>query len=219
MISPEERARVEALNERFSEFGRNPYGDLKFRWGHTTELHYFMLEMKPESEWDQVGLLAVPSYKFQAYEWAGPLGECWHLTYWQKPVPYDEWVASGRENFPWPKHGEYLCVENVGLPPGQEPNEIHTFAAIAGIRFQLELLGPTHAFDPKGDHPRLRNFIAEQKAAIAKHDEAAKRTIADDFGDGMPAFWKEPGSNHGSVSIPRRETQIIREGGSVPQGD
>lgn len=197
--------RLAKLNKQFERFGLNPFGELKYKWAHTTELHYYIEVGRGDkpygAEWIFTAGVYVPSYHYERHTWADTgHGPRWLMAEWNKPISQDEWIRKLGHSFPWPSRGEYLPCENLTLEPNEEPDERLTRLMVECLEFHLSLTSEER------QTKLMQMFDAQKKSERTMiHDEAE---------DAMTAFGKIPGSRDSSFSLPLPDSQIQKSGGT-----
>jgi hypothetical protein len=192
--------RLRKLNRPFGEFGYTSTGATRFQWMRTAEM-YFLVESGFEEVKTRGGLvhavagqnsedpgLVVMQRTFRRISYADVYGPCWILAHWQEPIPRERWIAMFGDTVPWPSQGEFHPIDNVKMPPGAEPIEVHTEVACMAIRLHM------------------KKMPAEVKAAYDATMAAEKKAVRDEIYDEMreadPAFLNpNPGARGGPVSF------------------
>lgn len=206
------------LNKIFDtpDFGRTPDGRLRFRWFHTTELHYFVEGAKEEPQ-----RLTTRKYEngkrakdltlwlvlngWERHCWANRLnsgdGRGYVIAVWKPPLSRDMHVARYGDKAPYQTGGEYHLIENTFRKEDDPPTERHT-ELLKQLLLQMFHLGvdperhPMHG-NPQGPNPILDGMIAQME----KRHKATRDEIMDELEDIYPAFGKMPGKRGGGVSI------------------
>ena len=179
--------KIRKLNAPFREFGLTPHGATKFRWMHTTEMH-FLVEGALEESRTEGGLIVGMQRTFTKHSYAEVFGPRWILAHWQPPIHRERWVAMFGDTAPWPKDGEYHPIDSVVMPPGLEPLDIHTEVACMAIRLHLK----TTRQDLQD---RFDKTIAQEKKDMS-------REVYDEMVDSENAFFNpKPSARGGHVSF------------------
>lgn len=206
MPDQEQKKRVDALNLRFIEFGLTPSGALKFKWIHSTEMHWFILS-------DAKTLIVTPEKGRTAYRYsyADVYGPTWVLAHWVEPVSEDEWCASGRGDFPWPRNGEYHPIGTFVMHEGKEPYDAVTLYAVKCLRRHLGKIEQT-ARNTGTDGVQQ---LVDQEMDIIKAQKRSERSqLESEINDTLTAFGKIPGREDGGVGLGYSRRKILDSGGT-----
>lgn len=187
--------RVNQFNRQFAKFGYSPFGDLRYCWKHTTDLHYLIQVGSDEWKRRASGLLTREP-RYERHTWADtPHGQQWMVAQWTPPISQDEWVTTLGTSFPWPHMGQYNPIENMGCHDGgcdckdrnSPPDDSHTRGAIKALAFHLG-----HKTQELADM-NLAQYHAHRKSICSE--------IESDLDDTLTAWGRIPGSNDGTISI------------------
>jgi hypothetical protein len=178
---------LQRLNAQFVQFGRNPHGELNYRWCNAKDVHY-LFETGQMEECKTPGGLYLMRALYERHSFADRYGTVWFLAKWEPPsCGAEEWTRLYGTAFPWPSHGQYLPIESTVLPAGVEPNESLTAYTAKKLAEHLGMKFADHLGDIKAGHEQQK--------------QGEKSQWSDVVDDTLPTFGQIPGSK-GHVSFP-----------------
>jgi hypothetical protein len=181
-----ERA-LRRLNHQFEHFGRNPHGQLNFRWCNAKELYYLYETGQMEEVQTQGGIYYARAV-YERHLFADRYGPVWLLAKWEPPAcDAEEWSRRFGTAFPWPRQGQYLPIESAVLPEGVEPNEQLTEYTAWKLTRHLGMKYDDHLED-----------IHRQRRM---QERGEKSQWSDQVDDALPTFGQLPGQKM-NVSFP-----------------
>ncbi len=179
---------IALLNKRLEyELGTN-YGQPRFQWRYSPEIHYYMR--------------AGTALSFSRYCWADQIGKVWMICQsaplqWidgdgrVNPITREGWWKAFNGEFPFPDKGMYVAHTETALALGILPDAEETAIIIASIKAQMEKTEAMHA--------------RESLDRIAKAREDNEKEFMEMADDWYPFNWKngqaqEPGTRGGHIS-------------------
>lgn len=195
-----EAQQVRALSERyFQEFGWNPYGELRWRWEHATEIPWYIMDESAGLVRSSTGLFIVDR-KAEKRDWSELVGQVWILTCWKPPMEEEEWQSEpARARFPWPQHGEYVPIESFTCNEGQVPDQDLSTRAAFCIREHLRRIDQKNLGLTDG----IRQVVDDNLAKIAAQKKSERSLLETMLNDEMTAFGKIPGVEDGGIGLGR----------------
>lgn len=170
----------------------------------TSEMFYFVDHGKAWAR-NEAGLMTLER-KFERRCWADRLGVRWIIVKWNH---WDEgdWIEQFGTKIPFPRHGEWLPIENWKLEEEEDPTLDLTDKFVWALKRDREM--------------NMADWIKRDEEDFARYLKSQKSELSSRVRNAMTAYGRIPGTHGGQTEFqsgtrgPEINTEPMKEGATV----